>query len=56
MKYVIGRPIGGIALNGNEYLLDDNGDVLEFDSEEDCLSYITEHITDENPEDYLWED
>ena len=54
-KYCIGRPVDGISLNGNEYLLDHKGDIMEFEDRESCLAYIYEYITDMNPEEYVWE-
>ena len=30
-KYFIARPINGISINGNEYLLDDDGKAVEFE-------------------------
>ena len=55
MSYVIGRPIEGISLNGNEYLLDDKGEIKIFEEREDCLNFIKTHVTDENPEDFIWD-
>lgn len=40
MRYVIGRPIEGITLNGNEYVLDGDGELMTFDSEEDALDFL----------------
>ena len=40
MRYVIGRPIEGITLNGNEYVLDDDGELMTFDSKEDALGFL----------------
>lgn len=40
MRYAIGRPIEGIALNGNEYVLDGDGELMTFDSEEDALDFL----------------
>ena len=56
MKYVIARPIEGISLNGNEYLLNDDGSVMEFKDKENCLEFIKTMITDVDPEDYIWEE
>ena len=36
-KYVVSRPIEGITLNGNEYLLDDVGKVRTFDLVQELL-------------------
>lgn len=55
MTYVIGKPINNISINGNEYLLDSNGLIMEFEDKNKCLSYIRENITKENPEDLLWD-
>lgn len=42
MKYVVTRPVDGITINPElEVLLDDNGDVRMFDSEEQALSSLT---------------
>ena len=56
MKYVIARPIEGISLNGNEYLLNDDDSVMEFEEKENCLEFIKAMITDVDPEDYIWEE
>jgi len=55
MVYVIGRPINGISINGLEYLLDENDKIIKFNDRDDCIKYITENVTDSNPEDFLWE-
>jgi len=55
MVYVIGRPINGISINGLEYLLDENDKIIKFNDRDDCLKYITEKVTDLDPEDFLWE-
>ena len=55
MVYVIGRPINGISINGLEYLLDENDKIIKFNDRDDCLKYITEKVTDSDPEDFLWE-
>jgi len=56
MKYLIARPINGISINGNEYLLDNNNKPMEFSNYDECLDFIKENITDENPEDFIWEE
>ena len=53
--YVIGRPIEGVTLNGNEYLMDKDNKILEFTDYNDCINHVVIHITDENPEDFIWE-
>lgn len=40
MRYAIGRPIEGVTLNGNEYVLDGDGELVTFDSEEDALEFL----------------
>ena len=42
MKYVVARPINGITINTElEFLLDDNGKVRMFDSEDQARSFLT---------------
>lgn len=40
MSVVVGRHIDGITLNPLEYLLDDEGDLMTFDSEEQAKLYL----------------
>ena len=42
-KIIIARPINGISLNGNEYLLGNNGKVLKFDSVQIAKDFLTEN-------------
>ena len=55
MSIVIGRPIEGISLNGLEYLLDENGEYMLFDSKEDAKAFLNssfeEPLTDDELED-----
>lgn len=52
MRCAIGRPIEGITLNGNEYVLDDDGELMTFDSVEDALDFLKAcGLTDEDIED-----
>ena len=54
MKYVIARAINGISINGNEYLLDKkDGEVLEFDTREECVKHCESVGLDDS---YVWED
>lgn len=39
--YVIGRPINGISINGLEYVLDENGDELIFESIEEAKCFLS---------------
>ena len=36
----IGRHIEGITINPLEYVLDDNGEVMEFDSEDEAKAWL----------------
>ena len=56
MKYLIERPINGISINGNKYLLDNNNELVEFSDYDKCLDFIKENITDEEPEGFIWEE
>lgn len=50
----VGRPINGISLNGDEFLLDDENNVLEFNSKGDAYEFLRENgvdLTDEDMED-----
>ena len=53
MKYVIARAINGISINGNEYLLDDDGEVLEFNTKKECVKYCESVGLDDS---YVWEE
>lgn len=51
MRYAIGRPIEGVTLNGKEYVLDDDGELMTFDSAEDALDFLKAcGLTDEDIE------
>ena len=40
-KFLIGRPIDGISLNGMEYVLDGkNGEVMEYNTQEKALEFL----------------
>ena len=40
-KVVVARPVNGITLNDElEFLLDDNGEVKTFDSEEEAQTFL----------------
>ena len=56
IHYKIARPINGISINGNEYLLNSKDQIMIFKTREECLEYVTKNITDKNPEDYVWEE
>lgn len=39
-RVVIYRPINGIGLNGNEYVLDEKGDLMVFETENDAILFL----------------
>lgn len=43
-KWVIARPINGISLNGLEYLCNENGEFIVFNSEDDAVGYMNRCI------------
>ena len=40
---VISKPINGISINGDEYLLDENNEHMEFDSIEVAKEFLIEN-------------
>ncbi len=42
-KYAIARPINGISINGDEYLLDESLEVMTFDSKEDAETFLKDN-------------
>lgn len=40
LAYKVSRPILGISLNGNEYLLDKDGDVLLFEDKQKAVLHM----------------
>ena len=48
---VIGRPINGISINGLEYVLDENGDEMLFESEAEAKQFLIDNgFTEEDIE------
>lgn len=43
MSYFIARPINGISINGNEYVMDDSGHPMEFPSRQAALKLLLDH-------------
>ncbi|WP_110955732.1 hypothetical protein [Anaerosinus massiliensis] len=41
-KTIVGRHINGIFLNDLEYLLDENGELMQFESEESAVNFLKE--------------
>lgn len=54
------RAIGGISLNGREWVLDGHGDIMKFKTHEDALNFLKANTNIKNEtdmEDYgLWTD
>jgi hypothetical protein len=49
MKITISRPIGGLSINGDEFLLDESGELLEFETVHEALQFFADRtftITD----------
>ena len=44
-RYCLARHIGGISLNGEEYLLDGDGEIMWFDSEYDAYKFCFDNMT-----------
>lgn len=43
----VSKPINGVTLNGDEWLLDDNGEVMKFETKEDAVVFLKKHgVTD----------
>ena len=58
-KYFIARPINGISINGNEYLLGDDGEAVEFETKEECMQHCRDVgliEKDSNDEYFVWEE
>ena len=43
MAWLIGRPINGIPINGNEYVCDDDGIALLFPTEDEARAFVYAH-------------
>jgi len=54
-KVIVGRPIGGVTLNGLEYLQDDDGQPICFDGTACAKAHLREHgVTDSEMEDLVF--
>ena len=40
---MIGRPINGISINGNEYVCDEKGRAIVFEDENDARAFLKEN-------------
>ena len=50
----IAKPVNGITINGNEYVLDDNGKAKTFKDEKTARLFLHQHgISDQNIKDML---
>ena len=47
MSWLIKRPIDGISLNGDEYLLDDDGNEMIFDTVSQAKAFLIQNGYDE---------
>jgi hypothetical protein len=46
-KYIIGRPVNGITINGREYVRNDKDELMLFDSENEAKAFLAKHgVTD----------
>ena len=51
MSVLIGRPINGVSLNGNEYICGDDGIAIAFEDREVAVAFLKGHgMTDEDIE------
>lgn len=41
-KFIVSRPINGITINGDEHLLDEYGNVMEFNTRLEAVDYLIE--------------
>ena len=55
-KIAIGRAINGISINGLEYLLDGDDNLMLFNSVEDAKLFLTEHGVDAECESFTFEE
>lgn len=56
MKYAISRSINGISLNGQEFLLTPQGDIMTFENKQLAKSYAGKICTGEHNSDVELED
>ena len=54
MRYCIARPINGVTINGNEYVLNDSNEIMVFNAKKTCLEFIKKYIDSNNSIDYLF--
>lgn len=44
---IIGKPLGGVSLNGNEYLLDENGEAMSFPTVQEAKNFLKQNDVSE---------
>lgn len=54
-KYIVYSHPEGISLNGRQYLLDANDEMLKFDSPKSVMDYLAQHGIEATTEDELEE-
>ncbi len=42
-KFAIARPINGVTINGNEYVLNENNEVMTFDTKKEAQDFLLEN-------------
>jgi len=52
----VGRAINGISINGLEYILDGDSEVMLFKSVEEAKEFLTEHGADAECESFFYEE
>lgn len=55
-KIAVGRAINGISINGLEYILDSDNEVMLFNSTEKAKEFLTEHGVDAEDESFFYEE
>lgn len=57
--FLIARPINGISINGNEYLLGADGEPVEFKTKQECIKHCEDvGLIEKGSNDscYVWEE
>ena len=52
----VGRAINGISINGLEYILDDDNEVMLFSSVDKAKQFLAEHGADAECESFFYEE
>jgi hypothetical protein len=59
MEITVSRPINGISINGDEFLLDESGELLEFETMREAIWFFAERnfaLTDLSEFDFHFEE